>query len=60
MKRLLASHGVQLSLRRRGDCYENAAMESFFNTLKSKVVHREKFRTEQEAHRWIFDYIEIY
>lgn len=60
MKRLLASHGIRLSLGSRGDCYDNAAMESFFSTLKSELVHREKFGTAEEAYRRIFDYIEVY
>ena len=49
-----------LSLGRRGDCYDNAAMESFFSTLKSELVNREEFKSEEEARRLIFDYIEVY
>ncbi len=60
MKRLLATRGIRLSLGKQGDCYDNAAMESFFSTLKSELVHRAKFGTEEEAYRRIFDYIEIY
>lgn len=60
MKRLLSRGGIRLSLGGRGDCYDNAAMESFFSTLKSELVNREKFRTEEEARRRIFDYIEVY
>ncbi len=60
MKRLLMRAGIRLSLGGRGDCYDNAAMESFFSTLKSELIHREKFRTEDEAWRKIFDYIEVY
>jgi len=60
MKRLLALHGLRPSLGRRGDCYDNAAMESFFSTLKSELIHRTKFRTEQEAQRGIYEYIEVY
>jgi putative transposase len=60
MKQLLATRGIRLSLGKRGDCYDNAAMESFFSTLKSELVHRAKFGTEEEAYRRIFDYIEIY
>jgi transposase InsO family protein len=58
MKRLLAPHGIQLSLGRRGDCYDNAVMESFFSTLKSELVNRAKFKTEQEAQRRIYEYSE--
>lgn len=60
MKRLLTLHGLRPSLGRRGDCYDNAAMESFFSTLKSELIHRAKFRTEQEARRGIYEYIEVY
>jgi len=60
MRRLLARHGIQLSLGRRGDCYDNAVMESFFSTLKSELVNRAKFKTEQEAQRRIYEYIEVY
>lgn len=60
MELLLERHGIRLSLGRRGDCYDNAVMESFFSTLKSELVNREEFETEQEARRRIYDYIEIY
>jgi putative transposase len=60
MRRLLARHGIRLSLGRRADCYDNAVMESFFSTLKSELVNRAKFRTEQEAQRRIYEYIEVY
>jgi len=60
MKRLLSRHGIRLSLGGRGDCYDNAAMELFFSTLKSELVNREKFQTEQEARQRIYEYIEIY
>jgi transposase InsO family protein len=60
MSQLLARHGIRLSLGSRGDCYDNAAMESFFSTLKSELVHRERFQTEDEARWKIYDYIEVY
>lgn len=60
MKRLLSRAGIRLSLGGRADCYDNAVMESFFSTLKSELVNREKFRTEEEARRRIYDYIEVY
>jgi transposase InsO family protein len=60
MRRLLASHGIRLSLGRRGDCYDNAAMESFFSTLKSELVNRVRFQDMPEAYRAIYEYIEIY
>jgi transposase InsO family protein len=60
MELLLIRHGIRLSLGRRGDCYDNAAMESFFSTLKSELVNRVEFETELEARRLIYDYIEVY
>lgn len=57
---LLTRHGIRLSLGRRGDCYDNAAMESFFSTLKSELVNRVELKTELEARRLIYDYIEVY
>lgn len=60
MEILLLRHGIHLSLGRRGDCYDNAAMESFFSTLKSELVNRIEFETEMEAQRRIYDYIEVY
>jgi transposase InsO family protein len=60
MELLLSCHGIHLSLGRRGDCYDNAAMESFFSTLKSELVNRIEFETEMEARRRIYDYIEVY
>lgn len=60
MKRLLTLHGLRPSLGKRGDCYDNAAMESFFSTLKSELIHRTKLRTEREARQRIYEYIEVY
>ena len=60
MELLLLRHGIRLSLGRRGDCYDNAAMESFFSTLKSELVNRVELETELEARRRIYDYIEVY
>lgn len=43
-----------------GNCYDNAAMESFFHTLKTEHVHFEQFKTRQQAQTSIFDYIEVF
>ncbi len=55
---LLAAHGVTCSMSRSGDCWDNAAMESFFATLKRERVHRRLYRTREEAKADVFDYIE--
>jgi putative transposase len=53
----LASYGCQVSMSRVGNCYDNAAMESFFATLKAECVTHQ-FATRAEARSAIFDYIE--
>lgn len=57
-QRLLSEHGIRCSMSRRGDCWDNAAMESFFSTLKIERVNRHRYRTRDEARADIFDYIE--
>ena len=57
---LLAGYGMQISMSRKGDCWDNAPMESFFGTLKKELVHHRKYRTRDEARRDIFDYIEVF
>jgi len=44
----------------RGDCYDNALMESFFGTLKEECVERQNFGTRAEARNAIFEYIEVF
>ncbi len=57
---LLANHDIECSMSRKGECYDNAVVESFFGTLKSELVHRDSYRTRAEAKKAIHDYIEIY
>jgi putative transposase len=57
-QRLLAAQGIVCSMSRKGDCWDNAAMESFFSTLKVERVHRHRYRTRDEARANLFDYIE--
>jgi putative transposase len=52
--------GLEASMSRRGNCYDNAAMESFWGTLKNELVYRRKYRTRDEARRSIFIWIETY
>lgn len=54
----LADHGLVASMSRRGNCYDNAAMEAFWSSLKNELVHRRRFLTQDEARTAIFDYIE--
>jgi transposase InsO family protein len=48
------------SMSRKGNCYDNAAMESFWSTLKQELVYRRHFKTRDEARQAIFDFIEVF
>jgi putative transposase len=56
----LARHGLVQSMSRKGDCYDNAPMESFFGSLKTELVHRTAFPTREAAKRAIFEYVEAF
>lgn len=58
-EKLAALHFVQ-SMSRKGNCYDNAPMESFFHTLKTEFVHHVEFATIEEAKRAIFEWIECF
>jgi len=57
-QQILASYGIQASMSRTGNVYDNAVMESFFSTIKKELVHHKDYATQQEAKRDIFQYIE--
>ena len=59
-QRLLSSHGFICSMSGKGNCYDNAIMESFYHTLKTELVYFEIYRTREEARRSIFEYIEVF
>lgn len=59
-QQLLEDNGIVCSMSRKGDCWDNAPMESFFGTLKSESLHRVDFATRNEARRQIFDFIEVF
>ena len=56
-RELLAAHGLEASMSRRGDCWDNAVAESFFATLERELIDRSDWRTRAEAAQAIFDYI---
>ncbi len=56
----LTSHGMIASMSRRGCCYDNAAAESFWHTLKNELIYRTSFQTRDQARTEIFDYIEVF
>ena len=55
---VLAAHGMTRSMSRRGNCYDNAVMESFFSTVKFELG--ERFESDGEAKTALFDYIEVF
>lgn len=58
---IIARHGFRQSMSRKGDCWDNAPMESFFKTMKVELIYPQKqYHTRQEAERSIFEYIEMY
>ncbi len=56
-QQLLATQQIEVSMSRRGNCYDNAPIESFFSTLKGEQVHFQTYPTRQEARTDIFSYI---
>jgi transposase InsO family protein len=59
-QKLLKNHGMICSMSRKGDCWDNAVMESFFATLKTELIYQERFATKEDARLKIFDYIEVF
>lgn len=58
-QKLLGDYGIQVSMSRAGNCYDNAVLESFFATLKTECVDR-RYATRDEARACLFDYIEVW
>lgn len=56
----MAAYGLVASMSARGNCYDNAVVESFFSNLKNELVHHCDFHTREAARAAIFDYIEIF
>lgn len=59
----LDAHEVIVSMSRVGDCYDNAAMESFWGTLKQELLYQQpngRFTSREQATRMIFEYVEVY
>lgn len=57
---LIAQHQIKQSMSRKGDCWDNAVSESFFHSLKTELVHHEKYKTKEEARLSILEYIEVF
>lgn len=59
-QQLLNRHGLICSMSKRGDCYDNAAMESWNHSFKVEAIHGERFVTRECVKKQVFEYIEIY
>ena len=57
---LLQSHKMEMSMSGKGDCWDNAVMESFWSTLKTELVNHERYATREQARASIFEYIEVF
>jgi transposase InsO family protein len=57
---LLREHGIEPSMSRKGDCWDNAVTESFFSTTKRELTHHESYATREEARGSLFEYIEVF
>ena len=59
-RRLLKAHGIQGSMSRKGNCWDNAVVESFFGSLKSERIHWRSYQTREEARSDIVEYITMF
>jgi putative transposase len=59
-QKLLKQFGMIPSMNRKGNCWDNAPMESFWGTLKTELVHHRRFATRDQARQEITEYIEIF
>jgi putative transposase len=59
-RKVLGRHGIRQSMSRRGNCLDNAPMESFFASLKKEHVHHVRFRSRAEARAAVFEYVETF
>ncbi len=59
-QKLLRDHGMVCSMSRRGDCWDNAVVESFNATIKTELIHRTRWNTREEARAAVYKYIETW
>jgi putative transposase len=57
---VLAQFHIQVSMSGKGECYDNAMMESFFSSLKTEYVNRQVYQSRSEAKVSIFEWIEVF
>jgi putative transposase len=59
-RKVLGRHGIQQSMSRKGNCLDNAPMESFFASRKKEHLHHVRFRSRAEARAAVFEYVEVF
>jgi putative transposase len=59
-RQLLRQHGIEPSMSRKGNCWDNAVAESFFHTLKTELIYLEDYDTREAAQTAVFEYIEVF
>jgi transposase InsO family protein len=59
-RKVLSRNKMIQSMSRKGNCYDNAVAESFFHTLKTELVHHERYETRNQAKRSVLEYIEFF
>jgi len=59
-RKVLADNGIVCSMSRKGNCWDNAVVESFFASLKKELVHGRRFERRKAAQRALFEYIETF
>jgi putative transposase len=59
-RQLLRQHGIEPSMSRKGNCWDNAVAESFFHTLKTELISLEDYDTHEAAQTAVFEYIEVF
>jgi transposase InsO family protein len=57
---MLAQFGMRASMSRKGNCYDNAPIESFWGSLKNELVHHQRYATRAQAIASVREYIEIF
>jgi transposase InsO family protein len=59
-RQALRDNGIDVSMSRKGNCWDNAVAESFFSTIKNELVPRRAWKTRHELREAVFDYIEVF
>jgi putative transposase len=59
-RQLLTQHSIAPSMSRKGNCWDNAVVESFFHTLKTELIYTEDFDTHEQTQMAVFEYIEVF